>query len=106
VAAGEQPVGEQDAEERDEERAEQEEERLVVAEVDEERSACRDGRRGPDERPLRDLGKQVLQRDGAGVDVGKRLVALVDREREQGEQARQPARGDGRQERRSVADLP
>ena len=31
-----------------------------------------------------------MQRDGAGVDVRERLVALVDRQGEQGEQAREP----------------
>ena len=105
VAPGEQPVGEQHPEERHEERPEQEQERLVVPQVDEQR---------PDrvatpavpaiKRSLRHLRQQILQRDGARVDVRERLVALVHGQREQREHARGPARGDRRQEPGRIAD--
>ena len=55
---------------------------------------------------LRHAGHEVLQADRAGVDVRKRLVALVHGQREQREDTRRPARRDRGEQRRRVADVP
>ena len=56
VPALEQPVGDQDAEQRDEERAEQEEEGGELGQVEDERAGGRDGRAPDDQEPLGDPG--------------------------------------------------
>src|SRR5581483_5037677 len=62
VAAGDEPVGEQDAEERYEERSEQKQELLVLREVDPERDRRRRDGDEDDEQPLRHARDEVLQR--------------------------------------------
>src|SRR5215210_5358463 len=79
AGSGSEPVGEQDAEERHEERAQQQQERLVVPQVHEQRAdGGEDCDRG-DEQPLGHVREHVLQRHRSRVDVRERLVGLVDR---------------------------
>ena len=105
MAAVQQPVGEQNAEERHEEGAEQEQELLVLGQVDHERDpGCQRGD-ADDQCPLRRARHDVLDRDGGRVDVRERLVGLVHREREQGDHAADPAGGDRRQYRSRPVDL-
>ena len=91
MAAREQPICEEHREQRHEERAEQIQEVLVVAEVDDQRADRRHQGEAADQQALRELRQEVLQADRARVDVGERLVALVHRQREQREDARRAA---------------
>src|SRR4051794_5526771 len=82
VAAGDEPVREQYAEQRNEERAEQEQELLIPRQVDAERDRRRHDGDSDDQYTLRRTREEVLQRDRGRVDVRERLVRLVDRQRE------------------------
>ena len=105
VAPGDEPVGEQHAEERHEERAEQQQELLVAREVDAERDRrSRAPRRSTISRRCDARGSEVLQRHRGRVDVRERLVGLVDRQREQREERADAARGDGREHVGRAAD--
>ena len=105
VAARQEPVGEQHREERDEERSEQIQERLVVPQVDDQRTdGCHQGHPA-DEHALRHARQQVLQADRSGVDVRERLIALVHGQREQGQHACGAARRDCRQQGGRVTDV-
>jgi hypothetical protein len=94
VQAAQQPVGDEHAEQRDEDSPEQEQEALVAAHVDRERCTRRDHRCADDQQALRHARNEVLRRDGRRVDVGERLVRLVDGQREQRQRGGGAAAGD------------
>ena len=72
--------------------------------LDHEGAYGRDSRDRHDQNPLLDLREHVLERDRGRVDVGERLVRLVQGDGEQGECGREPGGRDGRRDLDGVAD--
>ena len=103
VRAAQQPVGEEDPEERNEDRAEEQQEVLVVPQVDHHRAGRGDRADEDDQQPLREPRQQVLERHGRRIDVREGLVRFVDGEREEGEDSGASG-GDRGGERLRVAD--